>query len=89
VKRGCPGHKSCGPGYFFRAWGPALFKASLQLTLEHLPDNSHVIIDGSKSEDIDFDALVIIYDFAKVAHERNIEVELKHIPEIRAGASLH
>jgi MFS superfamily sulfate permease-like transporter len=64
-------------------------KASLQLTLEHLPDNSHVIIDGSKSEDIDFDALVIIYDFAKVAHERNIEVELKHIPEIRAGASLH
>ena len=64
-------------------------KASLQLTLEHLPDNSHVIIDGSKSEDIDFDALVIIYDFAKVAHERNIEVELKNIPEIRAGASLH
>ena len=64
-------------------------KASLQLTLEHIPDGSHVIIDGSQSEDIDFDALVIIHDFAKVAHERGIEVELKDIPDIRVGAALH
>ena len=56
-------------------------KASLQLTLEHLPDNSEVTIDGSMSQDIDFDALNIIYDFAEVAHERNIKVILNNLPK--------
>jgi MFS superfamily sulfate permease-like transporter len=60
-------------------------KASLQLTLEHMPDNSEVTIDGELSQDIDFDALNIIYDFAAVAHERNITVHLKNLPEQAVG----
>lgn len=55
-------------------------KASLQLTLEHLPDNSVVTIDGSRSQDIDFDALNIIHDFASTADERKIQLVLKDIP---------
>ena len=56
-------------------------KASLQLTLEHLPHDCHVVIDGSRSQDIDYDALNIIHEFASVAHERNIEVTLKDVPQ--------
>lgn len=56
-------------------------KASLQLTLEHLPDNSIVTIDGSRSQDIDFDALNIIHDFANTADERKIKLILKDIPK--------
>ncbi|MCB0570644.1 MAG: SulP family inorganic anion transporter [Phaeodactylibacter sp.] len=56
-------------------------KASLLLTLDHLPANSLVTIDGSRSQDIDFDALNIIHDFASVAGERNIQVTLKNVPQ--------
>ena len=56
-------------------------KASLQLTLEHLPANSVVTIDGSRSQDIDFDALNIIHDFANTASERNIQIVLKNVPQ--------
>lgn len=55
-------------------------KASLQLTLEHLPENSLVTIDGSRSQDIDYDALHIIHDFADTAGERKIQLVLKDIP---------
>ena len=34
-----------------------LNKASILLTLHHLPDNTEVIIDGSKSTFIDYDVL--------------------------------
>lgn len=57
-------------------------KASLQLTLDHLPPDSLVTIDGSRSQDIDFDALNIIHDFASVASERNIQVTLKDVPQL-------
>lgn len=57
-------------------------KASLQLTLEHLPENSQVTIDGSRSQDIDFDALQIIHDFASTAHERAIQLTLKNVPTL-------
>lgn len=59
-----------------------LNKASLQLTLENLPENSEVIIDGSQSAEIDFDALKIIQDFRINALERNIRLELVNIPEV-------
>jgi len=59
-----------------------LNKASLQLTLEHLPENSSVIIDGSKSEDIDYDALEVIRDFKENSHEKNISLTLKNIPKV-------
>lgn len=64
-----------------------LNKASLQLTLEHLPANSEVIIDGSASRQIDYDALEIIYNFRKSSHEKNIDVHFKAIPEILVQAS--
>ncbi|MCO6486705.1 MAG: SulP family inorganic anion transporter [Saprospiraceae bacterium] len=59
-----------------------LNKASLQLTLENLPDNSEVIIDGTQSEEIDFDALKIINDFKTHAADKGIRLELVNIPEV-------
>tara|TARA_R110000796_G_scaffold252596_1_gene388457 strand:- start:104770 stop:106350 length:1581 start_codon:yes stop_codon:yes gene_type:complete len=57
-----------------------LNKASLQLTLEHLPHNSSVVLDGSRSTKIDYDALEVIYNFKESAHEKNISLELINIP---------
>lgn len=57
-------------------------KASVTHVLDKLPEGAHVVIDGSKSEHIDLDVLEIIYDFVSVAHEKNIDVELKKIPKL-------
>ncbi|GAB3199805.1 SulP family inorganic anion transporter [Pontibacter aydingkolensis] len=59
-----------------------LNKASIVLTLEHMPNNSHVIIDGENSEYIDYDVLEAIQAFRKTAHERNITVEVLNVPEV-------
>ncbi|WP_439882039.1 SulP family inorganic anion transporter [Pontibacter sp. MBLB2868] len=59
-----------------------LNKASIILTLDHLPDNSHVIIDGENSAFIDYDVLESIQEFSKTAHERNIQVELLNVQEV-------
>lgn len=59
-----------------------LNKASIVLTLEHMPKNSHVIIDGENSEYIDYDVIEAINNFKNTAHERNIQVELINVPEI-------
>ncbi|MBC5994425.1 SulP family inorganic anion transporter [Pontibacter cellulosilyticus] len=59
-----------------------LNKASIILTLDHLPKNSHVIIDGENSEYIDYDVLEAIQEFKKTAHERNIVVEVLNIEEV-------
>lgn len=56
-----------------------LNKASIQLTLDHLPENAHVIIDGSKSVYIDYDVLEIIKDFKQNAASKNITVEFIEI----------
>ena len=58
-----------------------LNKASLQLTLEELPHNSDVIVDGSRSKKIDHDALEVIFTFRDMAHEKNIKIELVNIPD--------
>ncbi len=60
-----------------------LNKGQLQKTLEELPADSEVTIDGEKTLDIDFDALNIIYDFNETAYERNIKVTLINIPELK------
>jgi MFS superfamily sulfate permease-like transporter len=57
-------------------------KASLQITLNTLPEDSTVTIDGSNSEEIDFDALNIIHDFKTTAQEKNIALRLIKIPEM-------
>jgi MFS superfamily sulfate permease-like transporter len=59
-----------------------LNKASIVLTLDHLPENSHVIIDGELSEVIDYDVLEAIQEFKQKAFEKNIILELIHIPEV-------
>ncbi|MHC2992875.1 membrane protein [Pontibacter sp. HJ8] len=59
-----------------------LNKASIVLTLEHLPQNSHVIIDGENSEYIDYDVLEAIQAFKETAHERNITVEVLNVKAV-------
>jgi MFS superfamily sulfate permease-like transporter len=62
-----------------------LNKGSIGLTLDHLPDNSTVIIDGSKSVHIDYDVLEIIQDFKEHrAPMRNITVETIGIAGVTA-----
>lgn len=57
-------------------------KASLLLTLDHLPSNSDVTIDGTRSMDIDPDALELIHDFKVNAPSRNIDVTFVNIPDL-------
>jgi len=59
-----------------------LNKASLQQTLDDLPANSEVIIDGSQAVEIDFDALNILYDFQEAAKDKNITFKLENIPAL-------
>lgn len=60
-----------------------LNKGSLALTLTNLPDNCKVIIDGSKSQSIDYDVLETIHDFKKhTAPFRNITVETINIKDM-------
>jgi len=55
-----------------------LNKASIKLTLEHLPEDSRVLIDASDTAYIDFDVLELIKEFAEVkAQSKGIQVTLK------------
>jgi len=55
-----------------------LNKASINQTLDNLPENSSVIIDASQTEYIDFDVLDLIRDFtASQAPSKNIKVSLE------------
>jgi MFS superfamily sulfate permease-like transporter len=54
-----------------------LNKASIKLTLDHLPAGSKVTIDASKAQYIDFDVLQLINDFKKTqALEKQIDCTL-------------
>ncbi len=54
-----------------------LNKASIKETLDHLPNNSNVIIDAGQTQYIDFDVLDLIKEFSKTkAPERNIKMSL-------------
>ena len=62
-----------------------LNKGSIQLTLDHIPHNSKVVIDGTKSQNIDYDVLEIIQDFkTHTAPHRNIEVVTKGINNVKS-----
>ncbi len=65
-----------------------LNKGSIAHTLDKLPDNSSVTIDGSKSHSIDVDVLEIIHDFKSTAELKKIKLELKDIPSFN-GVSGH
>jgi carbonic anhydrase len=54
-----------------------LNKASIKLTLDHLPENATVIIDASKSQYIDYDVLELIREFQNIkAKQKNINAML-------------
>jgi MFS superfamily sulfate permease-like transporter len=54
-----------------------LNKASIKLTLDHIPENATVVIDASDSVYIDFDVLELIREFQEVkAPERGIALTL-------------
>lgn len=64
-----------------------LNKGSIGHTLQELPPNSTVIIDGSKSMNIDYDVLEIIQNFQNfTAPLRNITVKTKNIKGVEASA---
>jgi MFS superfamily sulfate permease-like transporter len=56
-----------------------LNKGSMLLTLRDIPENSDVLIDGSRSKNIDYDVLEIINNFKATAKEKNIRLKLKNI----------
>ena len=64
-----------------------LNKGSIATMLTELPEDSYVIIDGSKSHTIDIDVLEMIYDFKDTAELKNITLELKEIPEFKGMAA--
>ena len=62
-----------------------LNKGSIGLTLDSLPANSTVVIDGSRSLAVDYDVLEIIQNFREhTAPMRNIVVETIGISEVEA-----
>ncbi len=64
-----------------------LNKASVMLTLKKLPENSHVIIDASKSVSIDYDVIDIINDYKANAEYKNIELEIVGLQERKRNQS--
>ncbi|MEZ5054866.1 MAG: SulP family inorganic anion transporter [Chitinophagales bacterium] len=59
-----------------------LNKASILLTLDHIPENSMVIIDASKSKFIDHDVLQVIKEFKEIKSvDKNIKVILTNFKE--------
>ena len=54
-------------------------KGSMLLTLQRLPENAIVTIDGSSSKNIDYDVLEVIENFRETAKRKNIELNLINI----------
>ncbi|MCB0678134.1 MAG: SulP family inorganic anion transporter, partial [Saprospiraceae bacterium] len=54
-----------------------LNKASIMQTLNHMPTGSKVIIDASKTVNIDPDVIEIIEDFRQSTQYKNIELEFE------------
>ena len=65
-------------------------KASIQRTLTELPDGSSVVIDASKTVNMDHDVYEIIQEFQDGAEHRNITVEILELssPGVKNQASL-
>ncbi|HRG34678.1 MAG TPA: SulP family inorganic anion transporter [Chitinophagales bacterium] len=60
-----------------------LNKASILLTLDHLPENSMVIIDAQKSKFIDHDVLQVIREFKDIkAKDKNIKVAVNGFKDV-------
>ena len=57
-----------------------LNKARLQTALDKLPDGCHVMIDASRSMEIEYDVMDVIEDFKASAADRNILYTLNEMP---------
>ena len=60
-------------------------KASIQRTLSQLPNDSKVVIDASKTVNIDHDVIEIVHEFLEGAPHRNIEVEVIDLHSLGIG----
>ncbi|MBK8563278.1 MAG: SulP family inorganic anion transporter [Saprospiraceae bacterium] len=60
-----------------------LNKAAILETLDHIPENSKVEIDATKSVHIDYDVYEIIREFEEKAKMRNIDLTLKGFASLR------
>lgn len=60
-------------------------KASIQRTLSQLPNDSKVVIDASKTVNIDHDVIEIIHEFLEGATHRNIETEVIDLHSLGIG----
>lgn len=69
-----------GNNYLLRFTKDASFinKNEFRSKLRRLPDNSHVVIDGTRALFIDQDIMESVEDFQKLASYKNIHIELKH-----------
>lgn len=56
-----------------------LNKAAIQFTLNHLPNETDVVIDGTNSRYIDSDVLEIIHNFKHNAYSKGIIVQLVNV----------
>lgn len=65
-----------------------LNKASVLLTLDHLPANSEVVIDASRSLNIDNDVLEIIEEFKHTADYKNIKLETIGLEKHKKASAL-
>ena len=59
-----------------------LNKASIQRTLNSLPEGSKVVIDASKTINIDYDVIEIIEDFKINAKFKNIELDIIELESV-------
>ncbi len=60
-----------------------LNKAAIRQTLDHMPENSSVVIDASNTKYIDYDVLELIKEFSSIkAPLKNISLELKGFKEV-------
>jgi len=66
-----------------------LNKARFQKTLDELPPNTHIIIDGTASNHIDYDVIEIISDFIESAEAREIDIQVKGIDKIDVLLKTH
>ena len=66
-----------------------LNKASIQRTLNKIPDGAHIILDATKTKSIHPDVLEIVHDFEENAKTRDIEVELRGFKDSYHNSERH
>jgi MFS superfamily sulfate permease-like transporter len=62
-----------------------LNKARFREVLQRIPEDSHVVIDGSYCRYLDFDVIEVIDEFKQTAAYKDITLELINIPDANKG----